>query len=1086
MNGRHVVRRFGWDCHGLPVEYEIDQKLNIKSKEDVMAYGLANYNEECRSIVMRYSKEWEQQITRVGRWIDFKNDYKTLDPTFMESVWWVFSQLHEKGLVYQGFKVMPFSTRCGTPLSNFEAGLNYKDVSDPAVIVSFPVEGDPHGAALVAWTTTPWTLPSNVALCVHPAFDYLTVRLKASNKIYIVAKARVGELPGSKKDKKHPDGGYEVLAEHKGAELVGKRYEPLLPYFSHLRQQENCQAFTVVSDEYVTDDSGTGIVHQAPAFGEDDYRVCLKFGVIARGGKVPCPVDDAGCYTDEVPDFKGTHVKEADKAIIAKLKASGRLVANNVCHHSYPFCWRSDTPLIYKAVPSWFVGVEQIKEQLLKCNEQTRWVPGYVQEKRFHNWLENARDWAVSRNRYWGTPIPIWASEDGSEIRVIGSIAELERLTGKKVTDIHRHFIDDLEIPSRTPGNPPLRRVEEVFDCWFESGSMPYAQQHYPFENKALFEDNFPADFIAEGLDQTRGWFYTLMVLSTALFGKPAFKNLICNGLVLAADGKKMSKRLKNYPPPTEIVDAHGADALRVYLINSPVVRAEPMRFKQEGVFAVVKDVFLPWYNAYRFMAQSAERLGADFRPDASLAASSGNPLDRWILSSLDSLVDFVRAEMEAYRLYTVVPRLLTFIEGLTNVYVRFNRRRLKGTGEGGEAEARTSVSVLFQVMLALTKIMSPFTPFFVENMYLNLSKLLPEGERLASVHFCDFPTTSGRPTDPRIESSVARMMQVITQGRLLREQHKLPVKSRPLRRMVVVHPDQGFLDDVTGVLGGYVKEELAVRDIEGCADALQYCTLSAVPDFKALGKRVGKAMRAVKEGILKLTQEQILQVEAGGTVDVEGFALGVADLQVKREFKSGAGGGAGMDAMGDGDVLVVLSLEQDESLAREGMAREVTNRAQQLRKRSGLQPSDAVDVFYVAKGEAAATLDAVVAAHADSMRSALAAPVLPGWAMPRAAVAVARAQVSVADGAVPFEVVLARPGVVCDGAALLEAAGGDEKRAAGLRAYLEGLGLERLKAEAQAGALEFSCEGQAVRVSSGEHFFLGAESAHAAGLKAR
>ena len=978
---------------------------------------------------------------------------------------------------------MPFSTRCGTPLSNFEAGLNYKDVSDPAVIVSFPIQNDEHGAALVAWTTTPWTLPSNIALCVHPDFDYVTVRLKPTGKVFVVAKARVAELPGAVKNKKNPDGGYEVLREQKGAELVGARYEPLFPYFAHLREAGAKKAFTVVSDAYVTDDSGTGIVHQAPAFGEDDYRVCIKFGVIAKGGEVPCPVNDDGCYTAEVPDFEGQHVKEADKPIIEALKQAGRLVSNNRLVHSYPFCWRSDTPLIYRAVPSWFVGVESIKEKLLACNEQTHWVPGYVQEKRFRNWLENARDWAVSRNRYWGTPIPIWSSEDGSEIRVVGSIAELEELTGKKITDIHRHFIDDLEIPSKTPGNPPLRRVEEVFDCWFESGSMPYAYLHYPFENKERFEGNFPADFIAEGLDQTRGWFYTLMVLSTALFGKPAFKNLICNGLVLAADGKKMSKRLKNYPPPQEVVDAHGADALRVYLINSPVVRAEPMRFKKEGVFSVVKDVFLPWYNAYRFFAQSAERLGAGFRPDAALAQASANPLDRWILSSLDSLIGFVRAEMEGYRLYTVVPRLLQFIDGLTNIYVRFNRKRLKGQGEGGEAEARSAVSVLFQVVFALTKIMAPFTPFFVENMYLNLARLLPEGEALGSVHFEDFPSQSGKPTDPVLESSVARMMQVMVQARMLREKHNLPIKSRPLARMVVVHPDQAFLDDVTGVLGGYLREELAVRDIEGCADALRYCTLRAVPEFSALGRRVGKKMPAIKKAVEALTQEQILAFEAGEALEVEGFALGAGDLKVVRDFKAPEGDDAGaFDAMGDGDVLVVLSLEQDESLTMEGIARELINRAQQLRKSSGLQLSDAVEIFYTPKAEAAGVLAKAVAAHEGGIRTALGSPLLLGAAMSPAAVVLGRDACTVSDGALGFDLVLARPTVVCDAAKLLKAAGGDAQRAAGTRAYLEGLKISTVQGQAD---VRLTVDGAEVCLRKGEEYFASAAEASAAGLAA-
>ncbi|CAG8520180.1 6354_t:CDS:10 [Ambispora gerdemannii] len=642
LTGHYVERRFGWDCHGLPVEYEIDKKLNIKGKDDVLNMGIDKYNAECRSIVMRYSEAWRQTVERLGRWIDFDNDYKTLNTTFMESVWWVFQQLYNRDQVYQGVRIMPYSTGCTTPLSNFEAAQNYKDVNDPAIVVSFPLVNDPD-TLLLAWTTTPWTLPSNLALCAHPDFEYVKIKDELTGHTYVLLEKCLNVLYKDVKKAK-----YKVLEKIKGKDMKGWKYVPLFDYFV---PEFKDRAFVVLNDTYVADDTGTGIVHQAPAFGEDDYRICLENGIISEDGPLPCPINEQGIFTKKVTDFAEIYVKDADKNIQKELKQRKRLVIQSQLMHSYPFCWRSDTPLIYKAVPSWFVRVKPIIENLLKNNKETYWVPDFVQEKRFANWISNARDWNISRNRYWGTPIPLWASDDMKEIVCVGSLKELEELSGcEKLTDIHREKIDHITIPSKQ-GRGQLKRIEEVFDCWFESGSMPYAQAHYPFENKEKFEASFPADFIAEGLDQTRGWFYTLMVLSTHLFDKPAFKNLIVNGLVLASDGKKMSKRLKNYPEPTKIIDAYGADALRLYLINSPVVRAEPLKFKEEGVKEVVTKVFLPWYNAYRFFISQVVLLkketGKEFQYNP-VAEKSRNVMDRWILASSQSLIKFVREEMAA------------------------------------------------------------------------------------------------------------------------------------------------------------------------------------------------------------------------------------------------------------------------------------------------------------------------------------------------------------------------------------------------------------------------------------------------------
>ncbi|KAJ8123385.1 hypothetical protein ONZ43_g658 [Nemania bipapillata] len=922
MKGHHVERRFGWDTHGIPIEHEIDKKFKLSGKEAVEKFGLANYNRECRGIVMRYREEWRHTIERLGRWIDFDNDYKTMDPSFMETEWWIFKQLFEKGMVYQGFRVMPYSTGMTTALSNFEANQNYQDVTDPAVVVSFPLVSDPT-THLLAWTTTPWTLPTNLALAANPEFEYIKILDEKSGHHYILLEKLLTTLYKDPKKAK-----YKVVSRLKGKEMEGWKYEPLFDYFY---DEFKDVAFKVLNATYVTDDSGTGIVHQAPAYGEDDYAVAVEAGVVDKTRAPPDPINDLGIYSDKIRDFAGMYIKEADR-------------------HSYPMCPRTDTPLIYRAVPSWFIRIPEIVPQMLKNIEGMQWTPSFVKENRFGNWIANARDWNVSRNRYWGTPIPLWVSEDLTERVCIGSVEELKELSGYEgeLTDLHRDKVDHITIPSKT-GKGVLRRVEEVFDCWFESGSMPYASMHYPFENKDKFAETFPGDFIAEGLDQTRGWFYTLLVLGTHLFGVSPFKNCVVNGIVLAEDGKKMSKRLKNYPDPGIIMDKYGSDALRLYMINSPVVRAEPLRFKEGGVKEVVQKVLLPLWNSYKFFEGQVALLkkveDKDYLFDPKMESSNTNVMDRWILASCQSLLQFINEEMIGLRLYTVVPRLLGLIDNTTNWYIRFNRKRLKG--EYGLDDTIHALNTLFEILFTLCKGLAPFTPFITETIY---SKLLPhipkglQGEDARSVHFLPYPNVRQELFDSEIERRVARMQKVIELARVSRERRTIGLKT-PLKTLVVIHSDPEYLADVKS-LETYITEELNVRDLVLTSDEAKYnVQYSVAADWPVLGKKLRKDLARVKKALPNITSEEVKEYTRAKFIMVDGIRLEEGDLKVKRELKQD--GSQTLEPNTDDDVLIILDAAIYPELAEEGVAREIINRVQRLRKKAGLQPTDDVKMEY-------------------------------------------------------------------------------------------------------------------------------------------
>lgn len=869
MRGFRVERKWGWDCHGLPIENIIEKELNLPSRKDIEAYGVAKFNDACRATVLTYAEEWKKVIRRIGRWVDMENDYKTMDAEYMESVWWVFNELWKKKLIYEGHKVMHICPRCVTPLSNFEVTQGYKEVKDISAYPQFKLrdaaeklgimnDGDVYA---VAWTTTPWTLPGNVLLAVGADIDYVLVTVAEKEGTFVIAKERVAHVL---KDKP-----FEVVKELKGRELEGIAYEPLFPYFA-----TTTNAFRVVTGDFVSVADGSGIVHIAPAFGEDDYQLGKRHDI-----PLVQHVTMDGVFVSEVSDFAGQQVKPKDDPthtdieIIKWLAHNGKLFGKEKITHTYPHCWRCDTPLLNYATSSWFVRVTELKEQLLKNNQRIHWVPEHIKDGRFGKWLEGARDWAISRTRFWGAPLPVWRSEDGDVI-CISSVAELEELSGKKVPDIHKQFVDAIVI---TKGGKEYRRIPEVFDCWFESGSMPYAQMHYPFENRSQLEAGFPAEFIAEGQDQTRGWFYTLHVLATALTlgdtpsipvqsSTPAFRNVIVNGLVLAEDGKKMSKKLKNYPDPMDVVGRYGADTLRFYLASSPVMEGENLNFSENDLAELYRKYTNTLWNVFTFYKMFADNeqklIKAVIDP-----AEVTHVMDKWILSKLQRLTQEVTQGYETYRLRQAACPLVEFVQELSTWYVRRCRDRFKGEDV---MDRWMALRTLYTVLKTVTQLAAPVTPFITEKIYQELRT----GNDALSVHLTEWPDENQGFVHEDVLKTMQAVREAIEKGLSMRAEAKIKVR-QPLQAFTVAgEPLHEHYQEV-------MRDELNVKEIQfGATFELE---TALTPDLKREGLlreliRQTNALR--KKEKLSIGDRVTLKIQTESALIKEVFEKHAAEYQ--------------------------------------------------------------------------------------------------------------------------------------------------------------------------------------------------------------
>ena len=918
MRGYRVPRVFGWDTHGLPAELEAEKQLGIKDKGEIEAMGLAKFNEYCATSVLQYTKEWEEYVTRQARWVDFENGYKTMDLSYMESVIWAFKELYDKGLIYQGFRVLPYSWAEHTPLSNQETRLDdsYKLRQDPTLTVTFPVtgvvEGSSANAGLVgalalAWTTTPWTLPSNLALAVNPAVTYALVEVAEDGEAEFVGKRVLlaKDLVGSYAKELGAEA--VIVSEHPGSELVGLTYEPIFGYF-----RDHANGFQILGAEYVTTEDGTGIVHQAPAFGEDDMNTCNAAGI-----EPVIPVDMDGKFTGLVPEYQGQLVFDANKDIIKDLKAAGRVVRHQTIEHSYPHSWRSGEPLIYMALPSWFVNVTEIRDRMVEVNQDIEWMPAHIRDGQFGKWLEGARDWNISRSRYWGSPIPAWVSDNDEypRVDVYGSLDELEADFGVRPKSLHRPDIDELTRPNPDDptGKSTMRRVTDVLDVWFDSGSMPFAQVHYPFENKEWFDTHAPADFIVEYIGQTRGWFYLLHVLSTALFDRPAFKKVVAHGIVLGDDGLKMSKSKGNYPNVNEVFDRDGSDAMRWFLMSSPILRGGNLIVTEKGIREGVRQAQLPMWNAYSFLQLYTSK-------KATWSVDSTDVLDRYILAKLHDLVAETQAALDGTDIAKACDLVRNFCDALTNWYVRRSRDRF-WAGDEAHPEA---FNTLYTVLETLTRVAAPLLPMTTEVIWRGLT-----GER--SVHLTDFPSAESFPADADLVRTMDEIRGVCSAASSVRKAHKLRNRL-PLPGLTVALPDSARLADFASI----IRDEVNVKNVDLTSDVDSVGTFEVVVNAKVAGPRLGKdvqrVIKAVKAG--NYTRE-------GDVVVADGIELNEGEF-TERLVAANPDSTAQIDGV---DGLVVLDMEVTEELEAEGWAADAIRGLQDARKNSGFEVSDRISV---------------------------------------------------------------------------------------------------------------------------------------------